>query len=95
MEVRATRRRRTAAAWQDLRGPGSRGRRDEENHAHPYVQGKTGAEVAELAADALEEAGAVRMAGTMTEDGDEMEVDLQLQDDDPAYALELEDLMGS
>ncbi|WP_040338791.1 hypothetical protein [Candidatus Blastococcus massiliensis] len=51
------------------------------------LEGKTGPEVAELAADALEEAGAVRMSGTMTEDGQEMEVDLQLQGDDAAGTI--------
>ncbi|TKJ22878.1 hypothetical protein [Blastococcus sp. CCUG 61487] len=51
------------------------------------LEGKTGPEVAELAADALEEAGSVRMAGTMLEDGEEMEVDLQLQGDDAAGTI--------
>ncbi|MBN1094318.1 hypothetical protein JKP75_18230 [Blastococcus sp. TML/M2B] len=53
------------------------------------LEGKTGSEVAELAADALEESGAVHMAGTMTTDGEEGEVDLQLQDDDASGTITL------
>jgi hypothetical protein len=51
------------------------------------LEGRTGPEVAELAADALEESGAVRVAGTMTTDGQEGEVDLQLQGDDAAGSI--------
>ncbi len=51
------------------------------------LEGKTGSEVAELAADALEEAGAVHMSGTMTTDGEEGEVDLQLQGDDVSGSI--------
>jgi hypothetical protein len=53
------------------------------------LEGKTGEEVAALAADALEEAGAVRISGTMTTDGEEGEVDLQLQGDDAAGTITL------
>jgi hypothetical protein len=53
------------------------------------LEGKTGSEVATLAADALEEAGSVRMSGTMTTDGEEGEVDLQLQGDDAAGTITL------
>ncbi len=51
------------------------------------LEGKTGEEVAAAAADALEEAGAVHIAGTMTQDGEEVEVDLQLQGEDAAGTL--------
>ncbi|MGY2127985.1 hypothetical protein [Blastococcus sp. SYSU DS0617] len=53
------------------------------------LEGKTGSEVAEMAADALEESGAVRMSGTMTTDGEEGEVDLQLQGDDAAGSISI------
>ncbi|MGY1754090.1 hypothetical protein [Blastococcus sp. SYSU D01042] len=53
------------------------------------LEGKTGPEVAALAADALEEAGAVHVSGTMTTDGEEGEVDLQLQGDDAAGTITL------
>lgn len=43
---------------------------------------KTGQEVADAAADALEEAGAVHVEGTLSQDGEEGAVDLQLQGDD-------------
>ena len=46
------------------------------------LEGKNGTEVAELAADALEEAGSVRLAGSMTQDGEETEIDMHLQGDD-------------
>ncbi len=46
------------------------------------LEGKTGQEVVELAADALEEAGSVRLSGTMVEDGEETEIDLRLEGDD-------------
>jgi hypothetical protein len=43
------------------------------------LDGKTGPEVADAAADALEEAGAVHVAGTIEQNGEEGEVDLHLQ----------------
>jgi hypothetical protein len=43
------------------------------------LEGKNGTEVASAAADALEEAGSVHMAGSMEEAGEEAEVDLHLQ----------------
>ena len=46
------------------------------------LEGKNGTEVAELAADALEEAGSVRLTGSMTQDGEEAEIDMHLQGDD-------------
>jgi hypothetical protein len=46
------------------------------------LEGKTGQEVAEAAAAALEEAGSVDIAGTMTTQGEEGEVDLHLQGED-------------
>jgi hypothetical protein len=46
------------------------------------LDGKTGPEVADAAADALEKAGAVHMSGTITEDGEEAELDLHLQGED-------------
>ena len=46
------------------------------------LDGKTGQEVAEAAAAALEEAGSVDVTGTMTTQGEEGEVDLHLQGDD-------------
>ena len=51
------------------------------------LEGKNGTEVAELAADALEEAGSVRLAGSMTQDGEEAEIDMQLQGDDAAGTI--------
>ncbi len=48
------------------------------------LEGKNGTEVAELAADALEEAGSVRLTGSMMQDGEETEIDMQLQGDDAA-----------
>ena len=51
------------------------------------LEGKNGTEVAELAADALEEAGSVRLAGSMTQDGEETEIDMQLQGDDAAGTI--------
>jgi hypothetical protein len=53
------------------------------------LEGKNGTEVAAAAADALEEAGAVHATGTMTMDGDEGEIDLQLQGDDAAGTVSL------
>jgi hypothetical protein len=46
------------------------------------LEGKTGPQVADAAADALDEAGAVHVSGTMTSDGQEGQIDLQLQGDD-------------
>jgi hypothetical protein len=46
------------------------------------LDGKTGQQVAEAAAAALEEAGSVDIAGTMSTQGEEGEVDLHLQGDD-------------
>ena len=43
------------------------------------MDGKSGQEVADAAADALEEAGAVTVAGTVAQDGEEGEIDLHLQ----------------
>ncbi len=51
------------------------------------LDGKTGPEVADAAADALEEAGAVHMAGPIVQDGEEGEVDLHLQGDDATGSL--------
>lgn len=51
------------------------------------LEGRTGSEVAELAADALEEAGSVQVAGEMTTDGEEGEIDLRLQGDDAAGTI--------
>ena len=51
------------------------------------LEGKTGSEVASAAADALEEAGSVHLAGTMEQDGDEAEIDMQLQGEDAAGSL--------
>jgi hypothetical protein len=48
---------------------------------------KTADEVTAAAADALEEAGAVHATGSITQDGEEVEVDLQLQGDDVAGSL--------
>jgi hypothetical protein len=51
------------------------------------LEGRNGTEVAELAADALEEAGSVRLTGSMTQDGEETEIDMQLQGDDAAGTI--------
>ncbi len=51
------------------------------------MDGKTGQEVAEAAADALEEAGAVHVAGTIAQEGEEGEIDLQLQGADAVGTL--------
>ncbi len=51
------------------------------------LEGKNGPEVAALAADALEEAGAVRLSGTIDQDGEETEIDMQLQGDDAAGTI--------
>lgn len=46
------------------------------------LEGSTGPEVAELAADALEEAGSVQVSGEITTDGESGEIDLWLTGDD-------------
>lgn len=46
------------------------------------LEGKNGPQVAAAAADALEAAGAVHVVGTMTTDGQEGQIDLQLQGED-------------
>ncbi len=51
------------------------------------LEGRTGPDVAVLAADALEEAGSVRVSGSMTQDGNEIELDLRVQDDDVAGSV--------
>jgi len=53
------------------------------------LDGKTGQEVAEAAAAALEEAGSVDVTGTMSTQGQEGEVDLHLQGDDAIGTLTL------
>jgi hypothetical protein len=53
------------------------------------LDGKTGPEVAAAAADALEEAGAVHVAGTIEQDGEEGDVDLHLQGEDATGTLTL------
>lgn len=55
------------------------------------LEGQNGPEVAELAADALEEAGSVRLSGTMTQDGEETSLDMQLQDEDAAGTITVQD----
>lgn len=54
------------------------------------LEGKTGPEVAELAADALEEAGSVHVSGEMTEDGETGEIDLRLEGDDAAGTITMD-----
>lgn len=51
------------------------------------LEGKSGEEVVKMTADALEEAGAVHVAGTMEQDGEEGEVDLQLQGDNASGTI--------
>jgi hypothetical protein len=51
------------------------------------MDGKSGPEVADAAADALEKAGAVHVAGTIAQDGEEGEIDLQLQGADAIGTL--------
>ncbi|CCG05609.1 hypothetical protein [Blastococcus saxobsidens] len=46
------------------------------------LDGRTGPEVADAAADALEEAGSFHVSGALTSDGEEGEVDLHVQGDD-------------
>jgi len=50
---------------------------------------KTGAEVSEDAIDALEAAGSVHVAGTVTAEGEETTFDIQLQGDDAAGTITL------
>ena len=54
------------------------------------LEGKTGPEVAELAADALVEAGSVHVSGEMTDDGETGEIDLRLEGDDAAGTLTMD-----
>jgi hypothetical protein len=51
------------------------------------LDGKTGQEVADAAADALEKAGAVHIEGTVQQDGEEGGVDLHLQGEDATGSL--------
>ena len=51
------------------------------------LEGKNGPEVAGLAADALEEAGSARLSGTITQGGQESEIDMRLQGDAGAGTL--------
>jgi hypothetical protein len=51
------------------------------------LDGKTGQQVAEAAAAALEEAGSVDLAGTMSTQGQEGEVDLHLQGEDATGSI--------
>jgi hypothetical protein len=53
------------------------------------LEGKTGPQVADAAADALEAAGSVHVTGTMTSDGQQGQIDLQLQGDDVLGTLTL------
>lgn len=53
------------------------------------LEGKTGPQVAAAAADALEAAGAVHVSGTMTSDGQEGQLDLQLQGEDAIGSITL------
>lgn len=53
------------------------------------LEGKTGPEVAAAAADALEAAGSVHVAGTMSTDGQEGQIDLQLQGEDAIGSITL------
>jgi hypothetical protein len=56
------------------------------------VPGPDGAMLAEAAAAALEEAGSARMVGTVSLDGAEIAVDLQMYGDDMAGSMRFEDL---
>lgn len=53
------------------------------------LEGKTGPQVADAAADALEAAGSVHVSGTMTTDGQQGHIDLLLQGDDVLGTLTL------
>ncbi|WP_409330352.1 hypothetical protein [Trujillonella humicola] len=54
------------------------------------LDGLSGTEVADAAADALEEAGAVHVRGAMSQDGTEAEIDMQLQGEDAAGSLSVD-----
>jgi hypothetical protein len=54
------------------------------------LDGKTGQEVAEAAAAALEEAGSVDLTGTMSTQGQEGEVDLHLQGEDAIGSITID-----
>ena len=51
------------------------------------LDGKTGPEVADAAADALEEAGSVHVAGDVTQEGEEGSIDLHLQGEDATGSI--------
>ena len=53
------------------------------------LEGKTGPQVADAAADALEAAGAFHVAGTITSDGQSGDVDLQVQEEGMSGTLTL------
>jgi hypothetical protein len=53
------------------------------------LEGKTGREIADAAADALEKAGSVHMTGTIEQDGEEGDVDLHLQGEDAVGSITL------
>jgi hypothetical protein len=53
------------------------------------LDGKTGPEVAAAAADALDEAGSVHMAGTVDQGGQQGDVDLHLQGEDATGSITL------
>jgi hypothetical protein len=53
------------------------------------LEGKTGPQVADAAADAIEAAGSVHVAGTMTTDGQPGDIDLLLQGDDALGSITL------
>jgi hypothetical protein len=53
------------------------------------LEGKTGPQVADAAADALEAAGAFHVAGTITSDGESGDVDLQVQEEGMSGTLTL------
>ena len=53
------------------------------------LEGKTGPEIVTAAIDALEAAGAVHIAGSIDQDGEEGEVDLHLQGDDATGTISL------
>ena len=54
------------------------------------LEGKTGPQVADAAADALETAGSVHVAGTMTTDGQAGDIDLLLQGEDALGSITLD-----
>jgi hypothetical protein len=54
------------------------------------LEGKTGSEVVTSAADALEEAGSVHLAGVIEQDGQEGEVDLHLQGEDVVGTISMD-----